>query len=743
MKNLLIAFALLLVLSSASAFTVKSEFGAIPLTGDAVFWENGDAYNESYIKDNPAGKEGDDAYTLQTRHDPDKLPVMGERFPLNLSDGIESESLGEFVFTLERVWPKTIRKNGNCIGMVCSTRPKFEIVVKKDGGAYCGTGLTTFQQASSKLDCKSGSGAASGGLAFTVLNVSIPEYKETLLKVDGTRERWYLLRGENGIVAPGTDPGQLKEVTVDFCVSLRLEGEWSECVETRNGLQGLVDRLEAINAPKISGPDDASSVVDEIAGNTHNITGDVDSTITGTQGTIYSPDLDLERCDNEFNTVERELFITKTRFDYEKIGINATKDHSKWTKGMRDKWKGTEINLSGFREEQESYFSFFLDTHTPKLVSSNESGVVIEPKFHSTATTEPIEEQLKSWTGKQLNCGTAEKGLNEEGVCIASRTGNDDRITYRIYKFEAPYFRQATPPEKQDYGRDEILIEGPHCYDAWAYYEFKLDLADGDESWWISSKEELESFEQAQKDGWNLRLTTATTNGVGLEGVKVTVSGEVNGENWVVEGNTNANGIIEFIAPENVDLEIVASKGLYRSSETTINFEGQHEETILMHGDSYTMPLVFSRDDFWFLYFKVRPEFLEPKQAIGFFNIPEEKNARKAALDKSQFVIDEDKSNRLYAIVSDFYWWQEQPCDEGDSTRLEMTISGDFRTMTKTDYLGLSNKVYDVMLIQGLKYDGSYYSCGLVPKGNEINTREVSWNIDHEGNISPVGKRDI
>ncbi len=750
MKKLLIACFLLVLLASVSAFTLTAELGTTPLDGDAVFAENGAQWGETYVQGEPAGSQGDGAYTLTTRHKADYPAVMVAGSPVNVTEGIETGEWGQFTLSLDGVWPKAFLRGGNCSGQTCVSGPNFDISVKRNSSVLIGSGWMPMGE-------KNGPSktiyAPASDISFRVLELSVPDFKETWLKVNGKNQTWYLLRGENGIVAPGQDPGFLKTVSAEVCVSLLIDGSWSDCAKTKEELEVLVkDYLKKQSENSVSG------ITDAIHQSTGKTVASTDDAVQSTNGANVLDDEKLQQCTADLKKTE-SLFIAKTRFVYDKIGVNNSKDYSKWVMAMRDDWTGIEVSVFSLRPEEQAFFSFFLAEFSPKLVSSNGSTVVKEPRFQTIGSTEPIAEMLKTWTGHAMDCEVHESGdfgqlggtnLNAIGTCTANRgnsTGfgiREDVIDFKIYKYEAPYFQETTEQEKTLFNRKELLREGPHCYDVWAYYAFRFKLYEDQEQYspWIKSQEELSSFLETKKRGWNLRVSVAGVDGLAIENATVKVTGESDGVPWNAEAQTTAQGTSEFIAPTGTELEIIVSKHNYRDSEPVkVTIEDKIEKEITLLPGSYNMPLIFSTDDFWILYNKVLPAFLEPAQKTTDITLPKGKDKKTEYLITNfEQPISLEKQSNLYGDpgdckVCEFFWWQTESCDKAGVLRIEMTITDIYKGLEITDYLGFEMKPLRVMIIHGLEYDKSYYSCTLIPDGDNINTLEVKWTIDGRGNI--------
>ncbi len=729
---LITGFLLLLLLYSASAFTLTATLGTSPLSGDAVFYEDGARWGQSYHKDDPAGSAGQELYTLQTRYKADYPAIIAEKGTQTVSLGDNPSPLpsGNFVFTLDGVWPKAFLRGGKCAGSACIDGPMFSVVVKHDGASYCGSGWMPVKQGNIGAPI-----CGQGKLGFRVTSFKAPEYKETWLKVNGKKQTWYLLRTAGGkVVVPGVDPTGAEKAELNFCVSLLINGKWSECVETEPELKALLSGSSGGSAPvNPSGTTGPSQIAERINQNTQSTANATDSTVQNSAGAVSTMgDEEFSKCSHDLHQKE-SLFVAKTRFRYDR-GIGYPPGATGYNEFVEPEIEDKEPVIVDLRQqgsEEHDVYSLFLAAHKPKEVS-----------LSGSTTKEPMFMTSVSKNNTQLNCSASWVSENKEVGC-----GSPD-LLWKVYDYKAPYFKETTPAEKQSTGKNELLTKGPHCYDVWVYYMLKFkksNAANAGYTWWMKSQDELDNYNSSVVKGWNLRITVQDEAGIAIAGARVVVSGRVEGEDWSTEATTDSQGTASFIVPLNKSLNIKASKETYREGTlSNVVVSTELEKTITLLRATYNMPFIFSKDDFWKLWYEVLPAFLEPKQATKKLYLPANSEERKKFLsDKQYTIVRSPYTKKLYANVDKFFWWQEQPCDKGSSTRVKMSVTDQYHARSPVDYMGFKIPAYDVLVFEGLRYNETYYSCTLIPAENRTDTLEVTWQVDADGKISWNNRRLI
>ena len=782
-KALIPLLAVLLIFSSVSAFQLKTTVLPTELTEELKFYESRDDYEQHEV----IGAEGTEVYTLTTRHKAD-YPAEVEPVSINITEGMPAAWIGDFDFTLDGYWPKAYLRGGTCAGTTCTNGPMFRVTATRDDGQYCGSGWMSTGQAEGKRICQQ------GDLSFQVTSVQGPEYKETRL-YSGVRvthwtswspyETWYLVLGPDGVKS-GMGESTSKEVIVDFCVSLKIDGAWSDCVNTREELAELAKQYAKIcpddtpegmcveersgnaqdrpmqcsqgelieNCSKCGCPQGSicgtqgtacESVADQVSQNTDDITLVTDS---ATASVAPSCDVlatisnqEIERCTEELNRAEANSdgshpFVAKTRFKYDR-GIGCPPGETGWNEFVHDEVEESVPVEVADRFTLEVY-NFF-----PRLVRENGSEEK-EPKFGIRGLD----------SGNLMDCNPTYYdmtghviygSLNEEMQCDRVRNKAIEFypsifLRYKVYDYKAPFFKKtAADPEG-------ILMKGQHCYDVWAYLavKWKMDSSRPDfpyeYSWWMRTEEELENFLNALETGGNLKIRIKDELGNPVEGASVTITFTVEGEEFTFERTTLPDGMVGAHVPLDTEITVTVTVEGYGTKTTTVTVSDTLEDTITIEATEFDLRVAYSRADFWKLYYEVVPFF------HGEPTVPFESNDNEFLASHAPAEEDHDK---LYIVVPQFLKLKTGHCDDASAQEVSMGITRDYTGESIIDKRGYQLPLYYVMVFRRTLYGGTYYACyrwpagGAQPSGDspaaaQYLTVEIPWQIDGTGGLEEI-----
>lgn len=745
-KTILLLLVFLVIVSSASAFRLQTTAGTEQLPADASYRETRDDYTQNEL----AGSAGDGLYTLTVRHRANREAILSSTPTISLSGEQLGLETGDYVFTLEGLKPTTwhrgeTRTVKNRCADRCETGPKALIVVTRDGRIVCNGekgykavyGAAGFHD---QIECL-------GKVRYRITNIQAPEYKETFLKVGGNNQTWYLLLGPTGVKS-GMQASTPKDIIVDYCISLKINGSWSDCVESAQELAPLTQQGSPVSEPLP--PQTAPSIVQEIRENTQTASEQTDSVVGETQVTTGKvagiPSSELERCTRELkedvlDESGKHLLVSKARFRYDSsIGYppGATGWNEFATEELADT-KVIQIDLrgTGYRDPDKGLYEFVLCGFKPREI--NLSGVeTIAPEFE-TCGFKDDEYMLCGLSDMTLwgrRVRTQWTAFNDNRYCDARNPEVQRDAIVRVYKYEAPYFKETTPEERSRYGKNEILVKGPHCFDVWAYYMIKFRESDSGgfkHTWWMKTQEEVQNYLESSQRGYNLEVTVVEEDGSPIHGASVTVSGMVEGEQFT-ETETTVQGKTQFIVPINTEITVTASKETYREASTTVTVTDTESVTITLIRNLYNMKVAFARDDFWKLYYEVAPYYYN--ESTTPIDTTTTSFLDSHAPQKSDY-------DYLYSKVPEFLSLKTRPCDDQSGETVNMRISTDLEGTSIRDYRNYVVQLYYVMVFERLLFGETYYACFEWPTESGIKTREITWQITENGSLNETNVRDI
>jgi len=708
MKKLLIAFFLLLVLAGASAFQLKTSVLPTTLTEELKFYETRDDYEKKEV----IGVEGDELFTLSTRHNAGKVDIAPAS--IKLYEGEADEWIDNYAFILEGYWPKAYLRGGNCAGASCTNGQMVWIKINSSNGTqYCSTGFKSVERFLGTKKCDS------GDIAIEITGATGPEYKETWLYkgswlsrfdtslVTVAHQTWYLLLGPEGAKS-GMSEEISREVIVDFCVRLKIGNEWTECVDSFEELEEIA----------------AVFAVDGIADSTGKTVGIVDGSIHASDGSLEGMETELDKCNAEFNRSEVDglgntLLVSKIRFKYgEEIGFPpGVSGHNQFLMSEIDSNSNIQLNLEGFDGPEAGVYNIYMSDHIPREVDLDDQETT-DPKF-------------KTWMEKdnsRISCTTYWTELDKDSKCDVGGAYGGESVRWKIYKYDAPYFKETTPGQKELYNQNEILTKGRHCFDVWAYYMVSFQQSKNPDSftWWMKSMEEIEAFETAKRRGYNLEIVALSDEGYAFFGSKVRVQATVGGEDFAWETITDETGSAKFIVP--IDTSILVTVDDDRTDNIVVTgIEPVRREVLF---DSFDMKFVYSRPDFWSLYYNVLPAHVgretlpAPVQDHSFL----ESNAPS-----------EEQYDEFYLALDKFLTVKDRPCLESDAGEVEFSLNEDYvgeSILAEFDGVDYEIDLFYIAEFNDMMFSKTYYACYQWPFEDGFKTVQMDWVIDSKGTLT-------
>jgi len=775
-KALLPILTILLIFSSVSAFQLKTTVLPTELTEELKFYEARDDYEQHEV----IGASGTELYTLTTRHKAD-YPAEVEPVSINITEGMPAAWIGDFNFTLDGYWPKAYLRGGACAGTTCNDGQRFRVTVRRNDGPYCGSGWMSTSQAEGRRIC------AMSDLSFQIKNLQGPEYKETRLyhgkwisvwvpSFSIPYQVWYLLLGPDGVKS-GMGESVSKEVIVDFCVSLKIDGAFSECVETPEELAELAKQYAKIcpddtpegmcvegrtnseqdrpmqcsqgelveNCSKCGCPpgsicgaqgtacvsiaDQITIATDDAVISSDDATGSV-APSCDVLATISNKE--IERCTEELkrteiNTDGSHPFVAKTRFRYDR-GIGCPPGETGWNEFVHDEMEETEPATIADRFTLEVY------KYSPRL-TRDDGSVEKEPKFGMRGLD----------SGNLMDCNPTYYdiighviygSLDEEMQCDRVRNIATDFypsifLRYKVYDYKAPFF------EKNAENPTGILLKGPHCYDVWTYLAIKWKI-DGprpdfpyEYSWWMRTEEELDNFFEAMITGGNLNMQVKDEQGNSIGGADVTITFTVDGEEFVFERTTLADGKFGAHVPLNTEITITITAEGIGTKTITVTVPDTLKDTITVEAKEFDLRVAYSRADFWKLSYEVAP-FFHGEDTVPF----ESNNAEFLA----SHLPSEEDHDKLYLVVPQFLKLKTGHCDDAAAEEVDMVITRDYEGESIIDKSGYELPLWYVMVFKRTLYGGKYYACYRWPDtGGRYLTVEIPWQIDGTGGLEEIG----